>query len=706
MTSKAKKRDTDAFWKSPSQGTTSGRPSPTRIVLVSLIALGGLAAIGLWTSHAVWESLVNVYSSKLQTVLNADIAALRIWVQNEINHVKAYSEDPDLQKDVEALLALRQEFPEDTERLRRSSPLRDIQERFLSLQVDMDFLGYVVVDHTGLIIASNEAEPYIGMRHVPEFLSALAKVFQGTEVFQKPALKGTHLGDIAVEANRPIILTAAPIWNKNREIIAALGIVLNPDKDFTRILSVARLGESGDTYAFDEDGFLLSDSRHQEQLKAIGLLPDTHDARSILAVQIRDPGGDMTRGYRPQAAVADRPLTRMAAAAVSGKSGVDIKGYRDYRGVTVIGAWQWLPEYGFGVATEVRKIEAFAGHRPVKIAFIALFGVTIIACGWSLYSSLSMQHLKQRIDEIKQLGQYRLLEKIGEGGMGKVYRASHALLKRQTAVKLLKPEAVNAGTVQRFEREVQLTSRLTHPNTVQVYDYGKTDAGIFYYAMEFLNGIDLAQLVELDGPVAPERVIYILKHVCLSLEEAHRIGLIHRDIKPLNIMLCELGSRYDAVKVLDFGLVKEIDNQDRVELTTDQGVLGTPVYIAPERLEGKKEIDVRSDFYSLGAVAFNLLTGKDVYDASTTVEICYHVLKTPAPRPSEMVDFSIPPLLDQLVFDCLAKDPSCRPASASEIIENLEAQEAEYPWDQAAAYRWWQQHADQIRQIRSRRETA
>ncbi len=497
------------------------------------------------------------------------------------------------------------------------------------------------------------------------------------------------------------MMTAAPIRDDDGKVLAALMFTINPDQEFTRILSVARAGESGDTYAVDEKGYLISDSRFEDQLKAIGILEDIPEVRSILSVQIRDPGGDLTKGFTPAKTLMDRPLTRMARAAIAGEAGVDLKGYRDYRGVEVFGAWKWLSDYGFGVATEISRAEALAMFRPLKIIFWGLFILLVGVAGLVVSSTFIIQRLQKRIAQIKKLGPYTLEEKIGEGGMGKVYKATHAILKRPTAVKFLKPEAVTPETIARFEREVQLTSQLTHPNTIEVYDYGHTPEGIFYYAMEYLPGLNLAQLIEMEGSIPVGRVIHILKHICFSLEEAHAIGLVHRDIKPLNVILCERGGQFDTVKLLDFGLVKDISSKD-TEHTATHEMSGTPAYVAPERLTDPQNIDARSDLYSLGSVGFNLLTAQDAFEGANAMEICYHVMKTPAPRVSEKVSTEIPAKLDGLVNDCLAKDPAARPQNARDVINILNSIKDIAPWERKDAKRWWTKNDERIRQIRGK----
>lgn len=682
--------------KKEDQPNRSGRLPPLRVALYSLLLIGALGVVGVWTSHAVWESIVHTYSANLTAILDADIAALDIWVKNEIDFSEAQASNPLIRKEVEGLITLHRADRGAIQKLVDSDHTRRLRELTKPLRSEQDYLGFLVLSGDGKILATSYGDVLVGKSLKREAHNRLETVFAGEALVQRPYMQGTYLPETVPLASRPFMVAAAPVYGVDGNVIAAFVRILDPDKDFTRILSVARMGKSGDTYAFDEEGYLISDSRFEEELKSIGLLPDEPEARSILTVQIRDPGGDMTSGYRSPLPLADRPLTRMAGSAVAGKSGVDISGYRDYRGVTVIGAWRWLPEFGFGVATEVRKRDAFVAQRPVKIAFLALFLLLVSACCWFLYSSISIHRLKDRIDEIKQLGQYRLLEKIGEGGMGKVFKAGHALLKRPTAVKFLRPEVMTGEMVMRFEREVQLTSSLTHPNTIQIFDYGKTESGVFYYAMEFLEGINLAQLVELDGPITESRVIHILKHVCYSLEEAHSIGLIHRDIKPMNIMLCKRGGQFDCIKVLDFGLAKEIEAGKDAELTVDQSILGTPVYIAPERLRGDHVVDIRSDFYALGAVAYKLLTGEDVFVAPTAVEVCYQVMKSNPIPPSERLGHPLPEALEGLVMNCLAKEKAARPTSARVIINILEEMEHHYVWGQEQAYTWWLANRDRL----------
>jgi eukaryotic-like serine/threonine-protein kinase len=316
--------------------------------------------------------------------------------------------------------------------------------------------------------------------------------------------------------------------------------------------------------------------------------------------------------------------------------------------------------------------------------------------------------LRKQVAEANELGQYVLEEKIGGGGMGEVWRARHRLLIRPAAIKLIRPEVSGDPELllRRFEREARATAALKSPHTVQLYDFGATDDGRLYYVMELLDGLDLDTLVRQYGPLPPERVVHILRQVCSSLQDAHTNGLVHRDIKPANIVVSRAGTTFDFAKVLDFGLVKlEAATAQRGSGAAGQsmvsgdggshtagGIAGTPAFIAPEVVLGRAETDHRVDLYALGCVAYWLLTGKLVFEGRNAVELMFHHAHTPAPRPSTMSELPIPASLEDLVMDCLEKDPARRPASAEEISTRLNDVSPESEWTVERAERWWEMH--------------
>jgi serine/threonine-protein kinase len=291
--------------------------------------------------------------------------------------------------------------------------------------------------------------------------------------------------------------------------------------------------------------------------------------------------------------------------------------------------------------------------------------------------------------EAKRVGNYRLEREIGEGGMSHVYLARHALLKRPAAVKVLKSHLATDEAVTRFQREAQLCSQLVHPNTVEVYDYGTTRDGRWYYAMEYLEGISVQDLVTVHGPMPAARVVYLLRQACGSLREAHDHGWVHRDVKPSNLMLCARGGEHDVVKVLDFGIVKQTRNPHTRDVTQYSKVLGTPLFMAPERLRNPADADARADIYALGAVAYFALTGRAAFEAESDHDIVYRVLNEPPPRlPAD----SAPAELVELVARCLEKDREARPARIEEVAAVLDALAARLAWTQADARAWWERH--------------
>jgi tRNA A-37 threonylcarbamoyl transferase component Bud32 len=300
-----------------------------------------------------------------------------------------------------------------------------------------------------------------------------------------------------------------------------------------------------------------------------------------------------------------------------------------------------------------------------------------------------------QVTKAREMGSYKLVKMLGKGGMGEVWQASHRMLTRDAAIKLIQPDLLNrvsqkdAKMMQRrFEQEAKATASLRSPNTVELYDYGVTEDGVFYYVMELLDGIDLATLVKTFGPQPPGRVIHILSQVCKSLGDAHRHGLIHRDIKPTNIYLCRMGIEYDFAKVLDFGLVKVLDTKD-AQMTGVGAATGTPAYMAPEVALGDEHIDGRCDLYGLGCVAYWLLTGKLVFEeSSATAMMLAHLQKAPVP-PSERSGLPVPAALEQAVMMCLAKKPEERPESAERLARALAGAEGSGAWTQDDAERWW-----------------
>lgn len=654
-----------------------------------------LGTIGWFLRGAIEVSMQEDLRSELRTILDTDLTALSLWLDSQESVAEGIARDPQVRATIETLIEHDRSNVEGRLSLLTLPELAQLRTELSGHLESHNFHGFAVLDREGRVVAAQRDEP-IGIQLTDlDLTQGLQRALDGETTVTRPFKSLILLPDKngVPRANVPTMFALAPVRDADGEFLAVLGLRMRPDDVFMKILNVAQTGETGETFAFDDQGLLLSESRFDETLREIGLLTESDD--SMLNVTLRDPGVDLTAGRRrPKLPRSEQPLTTMVQAAVSGESGEDVSGYRDYRGVEVIGAWAWLDKYNFGIGTEIDAAEAYRPLWMVRYAFWSMFGLLFLASIVIFVFSLLVARLnrdaRRAALEAKRLGRYRLEEKLGEGGMGVVYRAYHEMLQRQTAVKFLDIEKTNDQSIARFEREVRLTSQLTHPNTIAVYDYGRTDEGIFYYAMEYLTGLDLDKLVHRFGPQPEGRVIRILTQMCGSLAEAHDIGLIHRDIKPANVILNARGGLYDFVKVLDFGLAKAVDAGKQARLTSSGGLTGTPLYMSPEAISQADRVDSRSDLYAIGAVGYYLLTGTPVFEGESIMEIIRgHVESTPEP-PSVRLGKSVSKELERLLLKCLEKDPSDRPASAMELMQELRACRTEQPWTDADAEQWWQ----------------
>ncbi len=338
--------------------------------------------------------------------------------------------------------------------------------------------------------------------------------------------------------------------------------------------------------------------------------------------------------------------------------------------------------------------------RATPNNYVQTIFASTLAVGFAVMGARIVYRLGRDVAAARELGSYSLEERLGEGGMGEVWRARHRMLARPAAIKLIHPSVarhvdigISEQAMRRFEREAQVIARLRSPHTIELFDFGIADNGAFYYAMELLDGLDADTLVRRFGPIPAERVVHLLRQVCHSLSEAESHGLVHRDIKPANIFLCRYGEECDFVKVLDFGLVKTVDDDAEAGPTlTQRGLIqGTPAFMAPEQAMGQSNLDGRVDIYATGCVAYWLLTGQTVFTAETTMGLLLkHVQETPASPSARGVP--VPAALDNLVLSCLAKDPNDRPQSARALASRLAEIDGPAVWTEDRARGWWAQY--------------
>jgi serine/threonine protein kinase len=367
------------------------------------------------------------------------------------------------------------------------------------------------------------------------------------------------------------------------------------------------------------------------------------------------------------------------------------------RGVEVVGAWMWDSKLNFGLVSEIAAREVFFMANAVDAGIRIMYGLTLVVV---LISVGMMRQTHPRLTMGSRFGPYKLLKRIGEGGLGEVFLAQHELMKRFAAIKILRADAHNRDCISLFEREVQATSLLSHPNTVAIYDFGRATDGRLFYAMEFLSGLSLAKLLSMEPQLPVPRVVHFLIQIISSLREAHHIGLVHRDIKPLNIMICRKGCEYDVVKVLDFGLVKPLKSEALPEiiLSSSKGLYGTPLFMAPECLQDPAACDVRVDIYALGVVAYRMLSGQNPFSSTHELALMYDVLFT-EPEPLYQLKPDLDHDLAALVMRCLAKDPELRPQSMDELREHFSQFKANWVWTNEDAWNWWKGHAEHLNEI-------
>lgn len=658
-----------------------------------IIAVVLLAIIGYTINRSIQQTMEESLRSELSTLLNVERSMVQKWFKVQESSAVSLANNPEIRRTVAQLLASKSGTSpvdgKDTPAIDRAVLRARLEQELEPGMSAHDFVGYVLADKKMQVVDSSS--PEIVGQTITQYEHTLARSLDGTPAVSAPFPSGAIVKDRHGRARTgaPTMFVCAPVRDENLQVVAVLALRIRPEKEFTEILQLGRIGQTGETYAINKNGTMVSNSRFDESLILLGLLPDTEDAASILNIQVRNPGGSMVEGYRPKVRRHELPMTQIAGDATSGTSGLTMEPYRDYRGAPSVGAWTWLPEYDIGIIAEVDTAEAFHPLTILRRSFLFMFVLLGLAALAIFIFTLVVSRLQRQAQkaaiEAKQLGQYRLQEKIGAGAMGVVYKGQHAMLRRPTAIKMLDVDRVNEASIQRFEREVQITCNLNNPHTVAIYDYGRTPEGVFYYAMEFLDGINLQTLVEKDGPQPEGRIVDILRQICASLYEAHSMGLVHRDIKPANIMLNRRGAEPDVVKVLDFGLVKALEDNQQGHGAGD--LSGTPLYMSPEAIQMPDSIDARSDLYAVGAVGYFLLTGQTAFNAQTLGELCQqHVSATPA-SPSQRLGRAVSSELEHAILACLEKNRAKRPQTARDLAAMLSRVEGEWSLDDAEE--WW-----------------
>lgn len=659
-----------------------------------IVAVLLLSVLGFSIRSAIESTMRQNLHSQLQTLLDVEVAMLRTWFEVQQSTAKAEANSTEVREQVKQLLDAVDPTAPAPQSLSSQAIHRELAKQLGPTLSSHRYIGYFVADKSHTIISASD-DTLIGQREIPSLETMLDVALDGNCTVSPPFPSVSSLKSLngQYRTHLPTMYVVAPVRDEDFQVIAVLALQIRPEEEFTDILQLGRIGNSGETYAIDEKLQMVSNSRFDTDLMLLGLIPQEDDAKSLLTIQVRNPGGNMLEGFRPQIFRNEMPPTRMASSILSGGSGYDVDGYNDYRGVLVVGAWQWLEDYRLGVATEIDHAEAFQPLTILQWAFWGLFallvGSSIAIFVFTLVVARLQREAQKAAIEAKNVGQYKLIEKLGQGAMGIVYKGQHAMLRRQTAIKMLDVDKINDASIARFEREVQITCQLNNPNTIAIYDYGRTPEGVFYYAMEYLDGINLETLVDKAGPQTESRVIHLLMQICGSLYEAHSLGLVHRDIKPANIMLNRRGGLADVIKVLDFGLVKALDQQKQAAMTAANSLTGTPLYISPEGVNSPQLVDARSDIYAVGATGYFLLTGRPPFMSGSLVELLrMHSQESPLP-PSQRLGRPVCAKLEAAIMACLEKNPANRPQTARDLAQLLSQSPACGKWRVEDGDTWW-----------------
>ncbi|WP_136481760.1 serine/threonine protein kinase [Cognatitamlana onchidii] len=486
-----------------------------------------------------------------------------------------------------------------------------------------------------------------------------------------------------------------PVRSKQGGLLGFIAIDSDVENEFSELLNLSYHNETAETYAVNLDGSMASKSRFEKELQQTFLLSNDTTKTSVHHIMMYDPGvnvyeadGHVQEQVEMDYTVIFAELLKNVTSETGVFEGAVLTPYKDYRGIDVVGSWKYLPEYGFGLISEIDVSEAFVALDYFDGAFylflLLLIGLTVL-----LYNSnVRLAKFGKKMKDFQQLGQYYLKQKLGEGGFGEVYQAEHTFLKTPVAIKLLKKEFIGTDMLDRFQKEVKVTASLSNPNTVRVFDYGTSESGQFYYVMEYLNGITLDKIVDQSAAIPVARVIHILLQTCYSLAEAHTKGLVHRDVKPMNIMVCNQGGLYDTIKLLDFGLVKNVDTSI-TQQTQINRIGGTPMFMAPERLRDPFNADHRVDVYAIGTVGLYMLSGQYLLELVSQKMLSGQETLQGGFKQQLIERTDVPDNLKALLEQCISFSVDKRPESVEVIIDALEVLKKEYPWTRQDAKHWW-----------------
>ncbi len=669
---------------------TLAKRQPSSILPLALLLLLVLTLVGWWLHHGVVDSLRSAQSAATIGSASSAAQSLGSFLRDESEKIHQWSQDPRVHESVISLVQLARENGDapsaELTALLRKAPQADTILAALKDLSASDTIKFVVWNRAGNTLATwlpDRAD--FGGPISMTVVEQLSHTMRGETVIYGPARLSGDIDGFSPETTLPVMAVIVPIRNEQGRVEAAMLVRgTGMYERLNRALYEGTECTDCDTYLVSKDGIMLSHSKHAVEAAQRGLLGEKSDELSTL-LRVTDPGEQ--RSGRTQANLRHgQPLTTAAAGIVLGSTGASTEPYRNYAGESVIGAWHYLDRYEMGVVVERDDRWVTSPASPIRWSFA---GLGLFLCG----SMIAMNYWQCRrsvpLTQFDPLAQYEIGAPLGTGGMGVVFRAKHRNLGRPTALKVLRHDRQDPDDLLRFDREARVAAALDSPHIVTIYDYGRTLDGEFFAAMQLLRGLTLYEVVARGGPQPIGRVLCIMRQVCDALLSAHQSGLLHRDIKPQNIMLSLDLSVGDWAIVFDFGLAKPLAPVQGMYQTSEAIWAGTPMYMAPERFRDPTTMDLRSDLYSLGCVAYFMLSGRPPFSECDPESLFALIISHEPISLQTHLGKPVPEEIELFVRRCMAKSADHRFASAQELGDAIDELRAIYPWSIQQARAWW-----------------
>jgi tRNA A-37 threonylcarbamoyl transferase component Bud32 len=655
-------------------------------------ALLPTALIGWWTYRQVESTIEQSVRNELKGVADSVALASQRYLTDKAQLVQSWSRQPSIQTAIAELVELSDSDPSIESLLHAEQP-DQIRAQLQQLS-GFDDVKFAIWNDSYRTIAScllDRAD--VGQPVAPSEAENLARVMSGETVLFGPKRLVDNIDGSAPVTIRPVMAIIVPVQNaQGRNIAALLVRGIGMFDEFSRMFVDVALAGELDAYAVSRDGIMLTENPRAMALATQNQL-DLPAEEIAAKLRVADPGMLLTSENQSEFRRAVCPLTMSVAGATTGNSDVRTEAYKNYAGHSVVGAWRWNDDWRLGIIIEQDAEIAFAPVRIVRFGFL-LLGSLLFVTAFAAAAVIARTSTAEQA-AVHPLNRYELISELGSGGMGVVYRARHRQLGRDTALKVLSGGRNSKEDRLRFDREARLAASLSNPHSVMIYDYGRSEDGEAFCVMEFLRGLTLQEVVARSGHQPIGRVLFIVSQICDALAEAHGMNLLHRDVKPQNIMLSLDASVGDWAVIFDYGLAKPLEPVSGVYQTSEMIWSGTPMYMAPERFREPSVMDPRSDIYSVGCVAYYLLSGRPPFIECDPESLFALILSAQPISIAVHRDEEVPREISDLVMKCMAKNAGDRYPTVTELAREIDRLRASYPWTVDEARAWWKHNGNE-----------